>query len=311
MTAASPNEHPSRDLYQVLGVTPSANSAEITLAYRRLARRYHPDVDTTPGATHRFAEITHAFRVLSDPGARARYDATRAPRRTRTPTASHHGPWSPWTASRTNPGRTRREAIWLGGPSLANAFHLGFDLPSRSVENEEAELELTIEESYHGTTRTVTVTSHDRTESVHVDIPPGVIDGDRIEVKTTHLPGGRDTPAVFLRVRLAPHERYELGGRDLHVRLPLSPWEAALGSTIAFETPAGPIDLDVPAGTCTGHELTLPGCGLPNPAGPAGHLYVHAHIDVPAKLTQLERDLFRRLATTSTFNPRTTTASQP
>ena len=184
-------------------------------------------------------------------------------------------------------------------------------MPSRSVENEEAELELTIEESYHGTTRTVTVTSPDHTESVHVAIPPGVIDGDRIEVPTTHLPGGRDTSAVFLRVRLAPHERYELDGRDLHVRLPLSPWEAALGSTIALDTPAGLAAIDVPAGTCTGHELTLPGYGLPNPAGPAGHLYVHAHIDVPAKLTQPERDLFRRLATTSTFNPRTTTASQP
>jgi curved DNA-binding protein len=191
---------------------------------------------------------------------------------------------------------------------VAHAFHLGTDLPTRPpAESEEAELELTVEESYHGTTRTVTVTSHDNTQTLHVVIPPGVIDGDRIEVPT-QLPGGRATPAVFLRVRLAPPERYQLDGRDLHVPLPLAPWEAALGATIALDTPGRPANIEVPAGTCTGHVLTLPGLGIPNPTGPAGDLHAHVRIVLPARLTPAERDLFRRLAETSTFDPRTTAA---
>ncbi|HKX66271.1 MAG TPA: DnaJ domain-containing protein, partial [Intrasporangium sp.] len=187
MTAPSPAEQPSPDLYQILGLTPATSSAEITRAYRRLARRYHPDVDTTPGAAHRFTEITHAYRVLSDPGARARYDAARAPRRSRTSTGSHHASWSPPSTGRARPGSTPREALWLGVPTLTHAFHLGTDTAARPPPDEEAELELTLEESCHGTTRTDTVTSHDNTESVHVAVPPGLIDGDRIEVPTTHL----------------------------------------------------------------------------------------------------------------------------
>lgn len=314
MTAPSPTEQPSRDPYQVLGLDPGASGTEISRAYRRLARRYHPDVDATPGAAQRFADITRAYRMLSDPRARARYDAGRAPRRTRTTSAStgpHRGSWSPWSTSRAQPRVTPFEAFPLGGPIVAHAFHLGTDTPARPSPDEEAELELTLEESYLGTTRTVTVTSNDHSDTIHVVIPPGLVDGDRIEVATTHLPGGRNSPAVFLRVRLTPHHRYQPDGRDLHVRLALSPWEAALGATIALDSPAGPVTIDVPAGTCSGQVLTLPGRGLPNPAGAAGNLFAHAHIVVPGRLTPQERDLFRRLATTSAFNPRTAAAPQP
>lgn len=306
MTASSSDEQAGPDLYQVLGLNPGASRAEITRAYRRLARRYHPDVDTTPGAAQRFADVTRAYRVLSDPRARARYDSSRAPRGSRIPTRSHPGSWSPWTTARVRPGSTPREAFWLGAPTLAHAFHLGTDMPvGPPADSEEAEVELTLEESCHGTTRAVTVTSQHSSETLHVVIPPGVLDGDRIEVPTTHLPGGRGTPAVFLRVKLAPLEPYELDGRDVHVRLLLSPWEAALGVTITLDTPRGPVNLDVPAGTCTGQVLSLPGHGIPNPSGPAGDLCAHARIVVPAQLTPLERDLFRQLAAASTFNPRT------
>lgn len=311
MTAPTAGEQPGADLYQALGLDPGASSAEITRAYRRLARRHHPDVDTTPGAAQRFAEITHAYRVLSDPRARARYDASRVPRPGRTTTGSQHAAWSPWTTARVRPRSRPRDTFWLGEPSLAHAFHLGTDTPAEPSGHEEVELQLTLEESCHGTTRTVTVTSHHGSASIHVAIPPGVIDGDRIEVPTTHLRGGRDALPIFLHVRLVVPEGYQLDGRDLHVGLPLSPWEAALGTTIALDTPAGPVTIDVPAGTCSGHLLTLPAHGLPNPTGPPGSLHAHAHIVVPTHLTPAERDLFHRLATASSFNPRTAPAATP
>lgn len=302
MTAPSASAQPGPDLYQVLGLGPHASCAEISRAYRRLARRHHPDVDASPGAGERFAEITHAYRVLSDPHARARYDASRV--RARTPSASSRpGSWLPRTSGSAG-SASPQGPFWLGVPSWADVFHLGADLPPPSSREDDVDVELTLEESYHGTTRIVTVTSHDHQESSQVVIPPGVIDGDRIDVPTTHLPGGGACRPVFLRVRLAPDQRYRLDGRDVHVRLPLSPWEAALGVTIGLDTPGGPAPVEVPANTCTGHVLTLPERGIPNPTGPAGNLYAHAHIVVPAELTSLERDLFRRLAAVSTFNPR-------
>lgn len=155
------------------------------------------------------------------------------------------------------------------------------------------------------------MTSQDSSESIHVVVPPGTIDGDRIEVPTISPRGGGNTPPVVLRVRLVPPEGYRLDGRDLHVQLTLSPWEAALGATITLDTPAGPVSIDVPPGTCSGRVLTVPAHGIPNPNGPFGNLHAHTHILVPTRLTSAERDLFERLATTSNFNPRTPTAPGP
>jgi curved DNA-binding protein len=105
-------------------------------------------------------------------------------------------------------------------------------------------------------------------------------------------------------VRLVPHERYRIQGRDVHTDLPLAPWEAALGAPVTLQTPAGQVCLDVPAGTSTGAVLTAPGHGLPNPTGPAGDLHTHVRIVVPSHPSANERRLFTQLAATSTFHPR-------
>jgi len=308
MTVPMRHEDPEVDLYQLLGLDPGASSSEISRAYRRLARWRHPDVDRTPGASQRFAEITRAYRVLSNPRARARYDLGPASRRARNGTVRVQDAWSPWTTDWVRASSTAQEAFWLGDRGPTHAFHLGSR--PRPHQDEEAEVELTVEESCNGATRTVTVTSDKDTQRLHVVIPAGAIDGDRVEVPIWR-PGGPTAPAVFLRVRLAAHERYRVDGRDLHVSLPLSPWEAALGASIEIAIPAGQAAIDVPAGIATGQTLTLAGRGIPNPAGPAGDLHAHAHIVVPARLTTAERDLFRQLARASTFNPRTAAAPPP
>lgn len=229
MTGALASEQPAVDLYLVLGIDPGAGGAQVAQAYRRLARRYHPDINTTPTAAQRFAQIAYAYRVLSDARARARYDAGRnpgtaggAPSGTTNP-ARRPGPepraHSPRTSRYGRSGPAVREAFWLGDQLRPDAFHLGVDLPAPPWRrHDEIDLELSVEESYHGTSRSVTITSLDGTDTVHVVIPSGMITGDPVRVPTAHLAGGHRAPAVILRVRLLAHDRYRVEGRDIHAR---------------------------------------------------------------------------------------------
>lgn len=305
------------DLYRVLGVTPDASSEDIARVYRRLARRYHPDVNTSPNAAEQFARITHAYQVLSKPTTRRRYDANRVARRSatesramprRTRGRSDQSAWTtmwPHAADSAQP----QQPFWLGGPSFTRASGADRHAAAQSKpaeDAEEAEVQISLEEAYLGSVRTVTVTGQRIAETAHVAIPPGAITGDRIPVPLRHLPGERDPAPVHLRVQVLPLPGYRLDGRDVHFDLPVTPWEAALGATLPVETPAGQLTIHVPAGTSTGHVVTLPGQGLPNPRGTPGNLYAHVHIVVPTQLTRAERDLFTRLATASTFNPRAT-----
>jgi curved DNA-binding protein len=139
-----------------------------------------------------------------------------------------------------------------------------------------------------------------------VTIPPGVTDGQRIRLAGQGGRGGGDAPAgdLFLVVRIAPHPRYRLEGRDLHVSLPVSPWEAASGTTAAVETPGGEVKVRVPAGTSSGRRLRLRRRGVPNPNGQPGDLFAEVRILVPASLSDDERRLSEELAKVSTFDPR-------
>lgn len=133
-----------------------------------------------------------------------------------------------------------------------------------------------------------------------------MVDGQRIRLGGQ---GGRGSDGgnpgdLYLLVRIAPHPRYRVEGRDIHVDLPLAPWEAALGATVAVETPGGEAKVNVPAGSSSGRRLRLRGKGMPNPKGTAGDLYAEVKIMVPSKLTAQERELFQELANTSTFDPR-------
>ena len=168
------------------------------------------------------------------------------------------------------------------------------------------EIQLTVEDAYHGTRRTIRLTGEDGTRTVEVTIPPGVTDGQRIRVAGQ---GGRGSDGarsgdLYLMVRIAPHPLYRLEGRDLYVELRLAPWEAALGTSVATPTPGGDAMVQVPAGTSCGRPLRLRGRGLPNPRGQPGDLFAEAKIVVPPQLTEAERELFGQLASVSSFEPR-------
>jgi curved DNA-binding protein len=167
-------------------------------------------------------------------------------------------------------------------------------------------VEVTVDEAFHGTRRSLTITGPDGPRTIDVDIPAGVVDGQRIRLRGQGGAGtgGADPGDLYLVARIAPDRRYRLEGRNLHVTLPLAPWEAALGTEVDVETPAGKLKVTVPAGTSSGRRLRLAGQGLPRRGGEPGDLFAEAQIMVPEKLTSEERRLFQKLAKASTFDPR-------
>jgi curved DNA-binding protein len=310
---------PARDYYGVLGLDRGASTEEIQRAYRKLARKYHPDVNKDPGAEERFKEIGEAYQVLSDPKSRQRYDRF-GPSWRQVPedfdAATAGSPFGGGFGSRTGGSR-----VWVDtGPGqsdldfddlLGQLFGSGgrgggFGRGAVPGADTEAELELSIEEAYAGGRRRIALAGDGGSRSYEVTIPAGVTEGQRIRLagQGGQGIGGGPPGDLYLVVRLLPHPRYRVNGRDLTVELPMSPWEAALGATVPVETPAGTAQVNVPAGSSSGRKLRLRGRGLPNPRGAAGDLYAEVRVMVPPDLSRAERKLFEQLAEKSTFDPR-------
>jgi curved DNA-binding protein len=165
---------------------------------------------------------------------------------------------------------------------------------------------VTVEEAYNGTRRTLSISGADGPRTIDVNIPAGVVDGQRIRLRGQggQGSGGGEAGDLYLIVRIAPHPRYRLEGRDLHVLLPVTAWEAALGASVDIDTPGGPAIVGVPAGTSSHRRLRLKGRGLPNKRGKPGDLYAEAQIKLPRSPSTDERELFEQLAKVSTFDPR-------
>jgi len=308
----------ARDAYQVLGVSRDADQSEIQRAYRKLARKLHPDVNKDPGAEDRFKELSEAYDVLSDPDQRKRYDAFGQDFRRVgpdvDPDAYRRARASAGARGASGPTGDFRYAGSGGDVDLEDLLGGIFGARGRGRggwgpmvgSDQEAEVEVTVEEAYSGTRRTLSLSDAGGPRTIDVVIPPGVVDGQRIRLRGQggQGSGGGEAGDLYLLVRMAPHPRYRLEGRDLHVLLPLAPWEAALGSSPTIETPGGPATVKVPAGTSSHRRLRLKGRGLPNTRGKSGDLYAEAQIKVPASPSPEERELFERLASSSKFDPR-------
>jgi curved DNA-binding protein len=322
----------SRDFYEALGVGRDAAPDEIQRVYRKLARTYHPDVNKDPEAEDRFKEISEAYDVLSDPELRRRYDAF-GPDFRQVPEDVDPEQWARARAG-TAPGgprgaRGRSGRAARAGPAGSEWFTTGdtsgIDLDEifgdlfggggggrrRSwgpIEgaDQEAEVTISVEEAFRGTTRSLSLSGADGSHTVQVTIPPGVTHGQRIRLagQGGQGTGGAAAGDLYLIVRIAPHPRFRLDGRDLYVELAVAPWEAALGASVAVDAPGGEAKLKVPAGSSSGRRLRLKGQGLPNPRGAAGDLYAEVRIKVPSRLSDDERRLFEELARVSTFDPR-------
>jgi curved DNA-binding protein len=317
-----------RDFYEILGVPRSAGQDEIQQAYRKLARTYHPDVNKDPGAEERFKEVAEAYAVLSDPQTRRRYDAF-GPDFRQVPEDVDPETWrrarAGAGAGRAGPGGFGPGGA--GGPFGSAGGPFGEGTGDIDLEDllgglfggragrgwgpipgadQEAELEVTVEEAYHGTQRTVTMQGPDGQRSFDVRVPAGVTSGQRIRLagQGGRGSGGGRPGDLYFVTRIARHPRYRVEGRDLYVDLPLAPWEAALGTSVVVDTPGGETKVKVPSGTSSGRRLRLRGRGLPHHRGKPGDLFAEAKIMVPGGLSPEERGLFEQLAAISTFDPR-------
>lgn len=325
---------PARDFYEALGVPRNASQDDIQRAYRKLAREYHPDVNKAPDAEDRFKEASEAYSVLSDPDQRRRYDAFGADFRRVPPDVDPRT----WARARAGAGAGGRPRAGAGvGGFGATGFGGGFggagaedvDLDDllggifgrRAARgrrsggfgrgpvpgaDREAELELTVEEAYRGGRHRITISGPGGPRTIDVDVPAGVTDGQRIRLggQGGHGSDGGRRGDLYLLVRLLPHERYRVDGRDISVRLFITPWEAALGTTVPVDTPGGEAKVKVPAGTSSGRRLRLRGRGMPNPRGAPGDLFAEVHVAVPQRPSPEEKRLFQELAAASSFDPR-------
>jgi curved DNA-binding protein len=307
------------DYYQLLGVSRSADAQEIHRAYRKLARKYHPDVNKQPGAEDKFKQISEAYHVLTDSESRGQYDRfgpefRRYAGAEREYASQTRGGAAGGGRPRARPGpsgfswSSAQGAAGPGGASVDWEDLFGDVFGSMRGMDSEVELELKVEEAFRGGSRTIAVAGPDgERQTFDIQIPPGVLDGQRIRLagggSAGRQAGGTGDLVVTFRVR--PDHRLRLDGKNIEMDLPISPWEAALGANVSTSAPGGSITVRVPPSSSSGRRLRLKGQGMPQPGGRPGDLFAKLKIMVPPRLTDRERELFEQLRRTSAYDPRT------
>ena len=308
-----------RDYYETLGLSKTASDEEIRSAFRKLARKYHPDVaKDKKAAEEKFKQINEAYEVLSDPEKRKKYDQLGE-------NWNQPGGFQPppeWGAR--GPGEAFRQYQWggdggiefeFGGTGFSDFFEAFFGggrgrsafggFGGRAATTErgsdvEADLLVTLEEALHGSTRTVSLrrAGSNKVETYQVKIPRGVHEGQRIRLAGQGEAGARGGQSgdLFLRVRLAKHPDFSVQGSDLIHEAKIAPWQAVLGTELKVPTLEGNVRLKIPPGTQGGQRFRLRGRGLPGISGQRGDLYVEAQIQVPKKITERERQIWSELA---------------
>jgi curved DNA-binding protein len=314
-----------KDYYKILGVSRSATADEIKRAYRKLARKYHPDVSKEPNAEERFKEVAEAYEVLKDPEKRAAYDQLgsewKSGREFRPPPGWDKRDWQAhggfggggFTGAETHNFSDFFESLFgRGWHPGAGGFRRGAGLRMRG-EDQHSKVLIGLEDAYHGTARTLQLQVPEldaqgnvvnRTRTLQVSIPKGIIQGQQIRLAGQGGPGtgGGPNGDLYLEVELQPHPLYRADGRDVYLDLPISPWEAALGARVTVPTLGGHVDLKIPPGARSGQKLRLKGRGLPGKT--SGDQYVVLQILTPPAETEQQRAFYRKMAQEMPFNPR-------
>lgn len=311
-----------KDYYQILGVPRTASEDDVKQAYRKLARKYHPDVSKEKDAEQHFKDLNEANDVLKDAKKRALYDqygeawkavaeghapapgAERAPEDFRAQgfdfdPSEFRGQDFGSIFEQFFGGRVRGGA---GGPRGARYADAWPDIGA----DREAAIELSVEDAFRGGERALTLVDPESREqrSYNVRIPAGVRSGQRIRLAGQGGRGGDGAGDLYLRVRIIPSEHFRLDGDDVQTTLPVTPWEAALGATVTLRTLDGTVRVKVPAGSSSGRKIRLKGKGYPNADKERGDLYAEVRVEVPPELSPEERELLERWSQVSKFNPR-------
>lgn len=307
-----------KDYYKALGVAKDAPLDEIKRAYRKLARQYHPDINKDVDAEDRFKEISEAYEALKDPERRAAYDQLGAQFKA----GQDFRPPPDWDA-----GFEHREGYSEDDAAAFSDFFESLfgrgreggrqgqgrpDFQARGRDHQ-AKVLIDLEDAYQGATRAITLQSAafdpeghvvQRERTLNVRIPKGVRPGQLIRLASQGDPGYGGGPAgdLYLEVAFRPHRIYRVEDRDVIVELPVAPWEAALGAKVKAPTPAGIVDLKIPAGSAQGRRLRLKGRGIPGKQ--PGDLYVVLQVALPPADSDEAKKLYQEMAVKLAFNPR-------
>jgi curved DNA-binding protein len=306
-----------KDYYKVMGVARDATEAQIKQAYRKLARKYHPDVSKEKDAEARFKEVGEAYEVLKSPEKRAAYDQLGQGHRP----GEDFRPPPNWDAgfefSDAGPGDASHSDFFeaLFGAARSRAGAQGRTFRAGHREDHHAKVMLDLEASLLGGARTFTLRMPEidaqgrlamQQRTLNVQVPKGILAGQQIRLAGQGARGGEGgTPGdLYIEVEFQPHPLYRMDGRDLSLDLPVAPWEAALGATVKTPTPGGTVELKIPPGSHAGSKLRLKGRGIP--ASPAGDLYVILQIALPPADDDKARAAYAAMAAALPFNPRAT-----
>lgn len=302
-----------KDYYKILGVERDATQDDIKRAYRKLARKYHPDVSKEPDAEERFKEMAEAYEVLKDPEKRAAYDQLGANWKA----GQDFRPPPDWDAGFEFSGG-------YGGHTDADAFSdffeslfgqrggMGGEFRGRGQDHH-ARVLIDVEDAFHGTVRNITLQApevdaqgrvHTRQRSLNVRIPKGVRQGQHIRLAGQGNPGmgGGQAGDLYLEVDFKPHPLYRVEGRDLYLELPIAPWEAALGARVKVPTPDGAVDMRIPENSRNGSKLRLKGRGIPGKT--PGDLYVMLKVVQPPADSDKAKAFYQKMAEEFDFDPR-------
>jgi curved DNA-binding protein len=302
-----------KDYYKIMGVARDVGQDELKRVYRRLARKYHPDVSKEKDAEARFKEVQEAYEVLKDPQKRAAYDQLgsnwRQGQEFRPPPdwgqnfefsnafGDQEGGFSDFFSSLFGGAGAARGGRARGGPG-GRGFAMAGD-------DQVASIEIDLEDSFSGGSQTIELKSgQGAARTLKITIPQGIVEGQRIRLAGQGSPGHGGGPAgdLYLEVKFRKHKLFQVEGRDVTLTLPVAPWEAALGATVPTPTLAGPVDLRIPANAKAGQRMRLKGRGLPGST--PGDQYVVLKIVLPPADTPEARELYERMQSELPFDPR-------
>jgi curved DNA-binding protein len=287
-----------KDYYDTLGVNRGAPAEDIKRAYRKLARKYHPDVSKEKNAEAKFKDVQEAYEVLKDPEKRASYDQLGRDYRP----GQQFRPPPDWEQQFGRSGTHRFSDLngfsdffssLFGGAAGGPQGPQGSQAPQ---EEDAGSLEISVEEAFAGVRRRITLMEAGRPKQLEVQVPAGIAGGQTLRVART----GR--PALRFRIKMRPHALYVVNGKDVQIELPLAPWEAALGTKVPVPTLGGTVELTIPAGAQSGQKLRLRGRGMP--ASPNGDQFVVIKLVTPAGDTREAREAYERMKRDFKFDAR-------